>query len=351
MASTVVALYDDFGSANAAVRDLVDNGFPRNDISLVASDINGQYSSSLANPNATTSNTEEGASVGAGIGAVVGGLGGLLVGLGALAIPGVGPVIAAGPLAAAISALAGAGVGAVAGGVSGGLIGALMDMGVPRETAEYYSEGIRRGGHLVTISTGDDMTNRAVEILNRHDPVDINRRAQEWRQGGWTGYNPNAGAYTPVTSEQPRDWPRSADVQPQVSSTSEESSVNRVDQSTGAGVTGAMGQDAQSQWSGTLTPANESRPARDYNDFSYYDAVFRDHFQNGTYASQNSYDQFRPAYQYGYRLATDQSYQGKSWNEVEPEARQRWDEQNPGTWDQFKDSVYYAWQEIKDSVS
>jgi hypothetical protein len=104
-------------------------------------------------------------------------LGGLLVGLGALAIPGIGPVVAAGPLAAALSALAGAGAGAVAGGVTGGLLGALMDLGVPRETAEYYAEGVRRGGNLVTINTADHMTNRAVEILNRHHPIDINEQA------------------------------------------------------------------------------------------------------------------------------------------------------------------------------
>src|SRR5690606_38716981 len=114
------------------------------------------------------SGAAEGAGVGAGIGAVLGGLGGLLVGLGALTIPGIGPVIAAGPLAAALTGLAGAGAGAVAGGVTGGLIGALTGLGVPEENAQYYAEGIRRGGVLVTARVADNRTSEAVDILNRY---------------------------------------------------------------------------------------------------------------------------------------------------------------------------------------
>ncbi len=137
MARTVVALYDNFADANAAIRELVDNGFPRDDISIMASDANGEYSRTVGGtPPASMENTASGAGVGAGVGAVIGGLGGLLIGLGALAIPGLGPVIAAGPLAAALTGLAGAGAGAVAGGVAGGLLGALMDMGIPNQTAE-----------------------------------------------------------------------------------------------------------------------------------------------------------------------------------------------------------------------
>lgn len=324
MASTVVALYDDFASANAAVRDLVDNGFNRNDVSIVASDASGEYSRYLgtgteARIDTGTSSTAEGASVGAGIGAVIGGLGGLLVGLGALAIPGIGPVVAAGPLAAALSALAGAGAGAVAGGVTGGLLGALMDLGVPRETAEYYAEGVRRGGHLVTVNTSDDMTNRAVEILNHHNPVDVNERVTQWRQSGWTGYDPNAEPYR--TTTEARDWPPST------------------------GATMGKGMETGTEWPRT-TGTTVS-----YNDFSYYDNDFRQHFETSTLATDYTYDQFRPAYRYGYDLATDETYRGRNWNDIEMDARSRWEERNPGTWERFKDSVRHAWEEIKDTVS
>jgi hypothetical protein len=315
MANIVVAIYDDFGSANAAVRDLVDNGFSRSDISLVASDATGEYGRYVTNPDTETSATVEGASVGAGIGAVIGGLGGLLVGLGALAIPGIGPVVAAGPLAAALSALAGAGAGAVAGGVTGGLLGALLDLGVPRETAEYYAEGVRRGGHLVTVNAPSDMTQRAVDILNRHNPVDINERAETWRQTGWTGFDPNAGTYTPTPYEPTgtTDWPRS---------------------------TGEMSE---------VTPGRMASTTS-YNDFSYYDTDFRHHFETSAFSNDYTYDQFRPAYRYGYELATDQRYRDRDWTEIEIDAQNRWDERNPGTWERFKDSVRHAWEEIKEAV-
>ncbi len=195
MARTVIALYDDFASANAAVRDLTDNSFPRNDISIVANDASGEYGRYLSSKNAgvpgagESSEAAAGAGVGAGIGAVIGGLGGLLIGLGALTIPGIGPVIAAGPLAVALTGLAGAGAGAVAGGVAGGILGALADMGVPRETAQYYAEGVRRGGTLVATRTSDDMAERARDIMNSHNPIDINERAGQWRQSGWSGFN------------------------------------------------------------------------------------------------------------------------------------------------------------------
>ncbi len=182
MAKSVVGIFDQRSDAERAVRDLMDNGFRREDISLIAGNASGE-------PSEATTTTSEGMSstaAGAGTGAFVGGLGGLLVGLGVLAIPGVGPVLAVGPLA---TTLLGAGVGAAA----GGLIGSLMDVGVPEEEAGYYAEGIRRGNTLVSVSTDDEMMiDRAVNIFERHNAVDIDRRVEEWRKSGWTGYDPNA---------------------------------------------------------------------------------------------------------------------------------------------------------------
>ena len=142
MARTVVAIYDNFQTANAAIRELVDSGFPRDSVSLIANNAGGEYSAEGTTRAAETGEnvadeTGAGAGVGAGIGAAVGGIGGLLVGLGALTIPGIGPVLADGPLAVAISTLTGAGVGAVAGGVTGGLLGALIGLGIPEDEAEY----------------------------------------------------------------------------------------------------------------------------------------------------------------------------------------------------------------------
>jgi len=295
---TIVALFDDLNAANSAVREMVEKGFPREEISLMANDPGGEYDRSFTPMEPESSAASEGASVGAGIGAVLGGVGGLLVGLGALTIPGIGLVIAAGPLAAALAGLAGAGVGAVAGGVTGGLIGALADMGIPEESAQYYVEGIRRGGTLVTVRAEDDMTNEAVDILNRYNPVDVNQLAAQWRESGWTGLESNVEPY-------------------------------RVEKA-----------DSAVAYSSSAAPV--------YREFVDYDSDFRNHFSTTTAGTGYTYDQYLPAYRYGYDLATDTRYHDFNWDRLEPEARMYWEERNPGTWEQFKTAVRHAWEEIKD---
>jgi hypothetical protein len=102
-------------------------------------------------------------------------------------------MIAAGPLATVLAGLAGAGAGAVA----GGILGALVDLGIPEETAGYYAEGVRRGGTLVSVRVDDQYTDKALNILNRHNPVDLNERTTQWRSEGWTGYRDDVADTTP----------------------------------------------------------------------------------------------------------------------------------------------------------
>ncbi len=287
MARTVVALFDNFQDANNAVRELVDRGFRREDISFMANDQRGEYSQALGDTNVQTFQAEEtntGAGVGAGIGAAIGGLAGVLIGLGALAIPGVGPVLAAGPLATVLAGLAGAGAGAVAGGV----IGALVDMGIPEETAGYYAEGVRRGGTLVTVQVEDYMTDKAVDILNRHNPVDLNERVSTWRQSGWAGYQEGEP-------------------------------------------TAATGEDMLPAWA---------------QDYDRYDTNFRNRFNTTPYSGSSTYKDYQPAYRYGYELARNPRYQGRTWNDLEPEARRNWESDHEGAWDQFKDEIKYAWNDV-----
>ena len=109
----------------------------------------------------------EGATTGAGTGAVLGGTLGWLAGIGALAIPGVGPFIAAGPI---MAALAGAGVG----GAVGGLTGALVGMGIPEYEAKRYEGRVKEGGVLLSVHSDDSAwTKRAKEILERTGAEDI----------------------------------------------------------------------------------------------------------------------------------------------------------------------------------
>jgi hypothetical protein len=138
-----------------------------------------------------------GAATGAVTGGVVGGAAGLAASLMGLAIPGIGPIIAAGPI---VATLTGAGVGAVA----GGLIGGLTDMGVSRPDAEYYAEQVRRGGALVTVRADDARAERAADIMRAHGAIDIERRAEQWRTHGWTGFNESAAPYTREELERDR---------------------------------------------------------------------------------------------------------------------------------------------------
>jgi hypothetical protein len=177
MPKTTAALFEDLRNAENAVNELLASGFTRDDISVVANkDFCGPNVGPVANIGADSR---------IGTGAAVGGLAGFTVGILALAIPGIGPILAAGPLTAA---LAGAGVGAAA----GGIFGALKKMGVSEQDTGEYCEAIRRGGILVTVSSSDADAHRAEDILERHGAVDLEAATTEWREGGWTGFNPNA---------------------------------------------------------------------------------------------------------------------------------------------------------------
>src|SRR5215203_2092875 len=138
---TVVGLFKNQVDAERAIERLKQAGFTENQIGVAMRDRSQQKELIEG----TGTQAAEGAATGAISGGVLGGVIGLLAGVGALAIPGVGPIIAGGALA---STLAGAGIGAAA----GGLLGALMGMGIPEEDARHFDEGFRAGGILVTVS-------------------------------------------------------------------------------------------------------------------------------------------------------------------------------------------------------
>jgi len=193
MAKQVVGLFDNMQDAHGAVQELTNAGFTSDDISIVANNASGAYSTT----DGGGSEAAEGAGAGAVGGAVLGGLGGLLVGLGALAIPGVGPVVAAGTLATTLGTTAvGAGIGAAA----GGLVGALVGAGIPEDDANIYAEGIRRGGALVTVqASNDNDADRAADILDRYNVVDIDERGSEYRSAGWNRFDENDTSYSGST--------------------------------------------------------------------------------------------------------------------------------------------------------
>jgi len=182
MAKTVVGLFDDRGVAHDVVRELIGEGFARDQIGVMQKQPEGTDISEGAVEYVEEDGQEqiEDMAKGAGTGAAIGGAAALLLSLTALAIPGIGPVLAAGPIAALI---AGAGVGAAA----GGLVSGLTRLGVDEDEADTYAEGLRRGGTLVTVHSPDHKADRAVSIMKRNGAVEIDKRAAQWREEGWTG--------------------------------------------------------------------------------------------------------------------------------------------------------------------
>jgi len=141
---TVVGLFHNQADAERAIQRLKQEGFSENQIGVALKDRKRQDELIEG----TGTQAAEGAATGALGGGVLGGVIGLLAGVGALAIPGIGPIIAGGTLA---STLAGAGIGAAA----GGLIGALAGMGIPEEDARHFDRGFQAGGTLVTVDAGN----------------------------------------------------------------------------------------------------------------------------------------------------------------------------------------------------
>ncbi|NMG06750.1 hypothetical protein DP117_07640 [Brasilonema sp. UFV-L1] len=151
--------------AEAALSELRDAGIPLSQVSLIAKDTNGTSNIAGVKTNLGTGNkADEGAKAGAATGGALGGLGGLLVGLGTLAIPGVGPILAGGAVATALAtAAAGGAIGAAAGGLAGGLVG----LGIPENRARVYSDRINKGDYLVIVDGTEDQIRRAEPILKR----------------------------------------------------------------------------------------------------------------------------------------------------------------------------------------
>ena len=201
MSQTLTGLFDNYDDAKQAVSSLESAGVPHSDISIVASNAHGAHDATNETTTDHADNMAEDAGKGAKIGATVGGVGGLLAGLGLLAIPGLGPVVAAGWLA---STLVGAVGGAAIGGATGGLVGGLTDAGVPAEDAHVYAEGVRRGGTLVTARVPDEMATSAKTILSGDKTVNIATRRTDYQKQGWTRFDEAAAPYSATEIERER---------------------------------------------------------------------------------------------------------------------------------------------------
>ncbi len=167
--TAVFGIYTGVGQAERAVDTLVVEGFSNADVSVLIPDV--QSTKEFAHEKHTKA--PEGTTAGVAAGGTLGGTLGLLAGIGALAIPGVGPFIAAGPI---MGALAGLGVG----GAVGGFVGALVGMGIPEYEAKRYEGRVKDGGVLLSVhcDTSEEIT-RAKKVLKQTGAEDISSAGEE----------------------------------------------------------------------------------------------------------------------------------------------------------------------------
>lgn len=189
----IVGIFKTEEHAIKAIEGLRSSGYTDDEISIITKD-DDKYDSLTDKVGKDITNNKEvasGAAAGAVTGGTIGGLGGLLLGLGALAIPGVGPIVAAGPIAAAIT-------GALAGGAVGGLAGALVDYGVPEVEAKEYEERINDGDILVLVD--DDEVKRDKAYDSFYESESLNRDTYSHRDRTVSHENPIAETHTGTTN-------------------------------------------------------------------------------------------------------------------------------------------------------
>ena len=181
MDKEIIGVYDNGEEAVRAVEQLQNQGYQKEDISVVVKD--KEIADHITSK--TETNVDDGLAAGAATGGILGGLTGLLAGVGALAIPGVGPIVAAGPIASTLGGIA-AGIGA------GGLAGALVGLGIPKDTADKYASDVEEGKILILVDSEVQKKYAERDTYERSDDplVEAQREVDEFLNPV-TGGDPN----------------------------------------------------------------------------------------------------------------------------------------------------------------
>jgi uncharacterized protein (TIGR02271 family) len=362
--STVVGVFHDRDAARDAIEALKDAGFSAQDISILSPD--KRATEQIADETGT--HAASGAATGAVAGGILGGLGGWLVGIGALAIPGVGPFIAAGAFATALGGAAiGAGVGAIA--------GALVGMGIPEEEAKYYEGEVKSGRTLVTVRAGGRYA-EAQQLLRQHGAYDMQSAGQTVgvSKSSSTTANDTRDARTLELREEELRARKTAvqtgevtlgkDVVEEqrtleVPVTREEVYVERhaVDRPAQEPIERKTGQTVE-------VPVREERVEVEKRPVVYEevqvgktqvqetrqvsDTVRREEARierEGSVTAGAAFDDDVDV-RYIRGLRDDPRYRGRSWSSVEPDLERDWTSRNPGKpWDTSRDSIRRTWED------
>lgn len=312
----------------------------------------------------------------------------------------------------------------------------LTNAGLPRSDADAYFEGLRRGGHLVMITTDDDQIDLVVDIMDRYNSINIQERSEQWRSEGWsaqandqqttmrqTSSQQTTGRQAATSGNQGRSGAISSDqdqiaipvveeelqvgkrqvqkggirvhthveekpveevvnvrdehinvqrrpvnrtVQPgeldnldegtfEVSEMDEEVVVGKQARVVEEVVVGKEVEERQERVRDTVRRTDvdveqidgrtTSGSTTDID--SSYTTGFRNHYNSNFASSGMRYEEYEPAYQYGYTMHNNAKMKGRSWADVESQARTDWERNHKGTWQKFKDAVRHGWESVK----
>ena len=401
--STVVGVFHERDDAREAIEALKEARFAPDSISILSPD--KQTTETMAAETGTHAGS--GAATGAVTGGILGGLGGWLVGIGALAIPGVGPFIAAGAFATALGGAAiGAGVGAIA--------GALIGMGVPKEEAEYYEGEVKSGRTLVAVRA-DGRYDEAQQILRQRRAYDIESRDASTRSAT-VGQPVNAGATrstpvddrtiqlreedlqarktsvatgqvtlgkdvveerksvdVPVTREEvyverravdrPADRPIQAGTEQTIEVpvreeqielekrpvVYEEVGVNKQQVVQNQQVTDTVRrEELRMDKEGAVDVSGTAAASSGSAATGTWDQVmptYRQRWQQRSGSAGGRWEDYEPGYRYGYELRSRPEYRGRQWSEIEPDLERDWSRRNPTSpWSRARESVRETWE-------
>lgn len=375
--SIVIGLYDDLVTAQQVVRDLEDNGFPKQDMHLATYDSRAQkregggFFDSLSNlfssePKQVSNENQ-------------------------------------------------------------GMLRQLTGWGIPEQDAQHYLEAMRRGSTMILVNSAQDMAQNAKSVMDRYDPIDVDERASQWQQQGWQGYDEKARPFNQQDMDRERsqyasninqgDETRIPTVEEElrvgkrqvnrggvrVHTTVTEQPIEQTHMvrdetvnverrqanrpATDADMNAAFKEqsfevnetdeelitDKQARVTGEVVVSKqvEERPetvrdtvrrtdvqtedlgagqTRRTRDFSNFDTDFRNNYDLVYGTRGQDYSYYEPGYRYGYDLAGNERYRGKKWSEIEPNARRDWEQSHPQSkWDDFKDSIRFGWERVTGS--
>lgn len=326
--ATVVQLFETRNQAQRAIEALRQAGIPAEDISFVAQDRGGStqvtHTESAAadgagkGPSATT--------LGAAGGGLLGGVAGLLAGVGGLAIPGIGPALAAGPIA---GLLAGGAVGLGAGGV----VGALVDLGVPEEEAPHYQAGLERGGILLMARVPDGREREARDLLEGVGARDLDYHRRQWAADPGFRYD-DRDALPPA--------PRAEPARVVESDSAGGAAGGALVGGAGAALIGGLAGGPVGALAGAAVGALAGATVGEALGFEIVEPEFRRDWESGPGRDRVSWDQASLAYRHGWEGRQHPDHRGRSWDEARPALRGSW--RAGMAWDEAEPFVRRGWE-------